>query len=149
MLKKIFAITLMVSLTTPALAEDNWLSKAQDINKQEIAKQDSAAKQHFFKTGKLAQGKTLSLPIQLKEGKFYAFMADCDYECNEASLTLSQNGKQLAAMHESGNSSPMFGYQAKQSGTYHLNYTINECEKATCDYSAEVFEGNKVYKVDF
>ncbi|EGK10488.1 hypothetical protein HMPREF0476_0642 [Kingella kingae ATCC 23330] len=52
-------------------------------------------------------------------------------------------------MLEADNSSSMFGFCAEQSGAYTLKYTITECAKNRCAYSAQVFEGNKAYDLDF
>ncbi|MDK4537078.1 hypothetical protein [Kingella kingae] len=83
MLKKLAVFALAASLVTPALA-DNWLSKAQAINKQAIGKRDSAARQVFKRVGSAAQGKTVSHTVNLRAGKFYGFMVDCDYECKRS-----------------------------------------------------------------
>ena len=149
MLKKLAVLAVAASLVTPAIAADNWLGKAQAINAQQIGKRDSAARQVFKREGSAAQDKTVSHTVNLRAGKFYGFMADCDYECNEAKLELVKGGEVLGEMFEADNSSPMFGFRAEKSGAYTLKYTITECEKNRCAYSAQVFEGNKEYDLDF
>lgn len=150
MLKKIAVLVLSTSLALPALAApDNWLAKAQEINRVEIGKRDPQAKQTFYREGSVAENREVSFQVKLQAGKYYGFMGDCDYECNEASLFLSQNGNQLNGMHEEDNSSPMFGYRANKTGTYNLTYKIQDCEKNRCAYSIQVFEGNKTYQLDF
>ncbi|STR03772.1 Uncharacterised protein [Kingella kingae] len=56
MLKKLAVFALAASLVTPALA-DNWLGKAQAINKQAIGKRDSAARQVFKRVGSTRQNR--------------------------------------------------------------------------------------------
>ena len=83
MLKKLAILVAAASLATPALA-DNWLGQAQEINKIQIGKRDPGARRMMIKSGTTPANRTVSYPVRLEAGKFYGFMADCDYECNEA-----------------------------------------------------------------
>ena len=99
MLKKLAILVAAASLVTPALAardlaardlaDDNWLGQAQEINKIQIGQRDPGARRMMIKSGTTPAKRTVSYPVRLEAGKFYGFMADCDFECNEAKLTLT------------------------------------------------------------
>ena len=154
MLKKLAILVAAASLATPALAapaeaRDNWLGQAQEINKTQIGKRDPGARRMLIKSGTTPANRTVSYPVRLEAGKFYGFMADCDYECNEAKLTLTQNGQEIESFSQAENSSPMFSLRANRTGEYKLNYTITDCEKDRCAYSVEVYKGNREYDMNF
>ena len=154
MLKKLAILVAAASLATPALAardlaDDNWLGQAQEINKIQIGQRDPGARRMMIKSGTTPAKRTVSYPVRLEAGKFYGFMADCDFECNEAKLTLTQNGREIENFSQPENSSPMFSLRANRTGQYKLNYTITDCEKDKCAYSVEVYKGNREYDMNF
>ena len=123
MLKKLAILVAAASLATPALA-DNWLGQAQEINKTQIGQRDPGARRMMIKSGTTPANRTVSYPVRLEAGKFYGFMGDCDLACNEAKLTLTQNGQEIESFSKPGDSSPMFSLRANRTGEYKLNYTI-------------------------
>ena len=59
MLKKLAILIAAASLATPALARDNWLGQAQEINKTQIGKRDPGARRMMIKSGTTAPCLTL------------------------------------------------------------------------------------------
>ena len=69
MLKKLAILIAAASLATPALARDNWLSQAQEINKIQIGKRDPGARRMMIKSGTTPANRTVSYPVRLEAGK--------------------------------------------------------------------------------
>ena len=58
MLKKLAILIAAASLATPALARDNWLGQAQEINKTQIGKRDPGARRMMIKSGTTPANRT-------------------------------------------------------------------------------------------
>ena len=143
-MKKFAVVGIAAFLTAPvSLARDVWLERAQQINRNIVHEKDSGAKQLQLFTGNLKQGRIQTHPVRLEAGKQYIFFADCDRQCSNIDLALADGSGKIVAKDEDSDDSPVFSWQAKQSGQYTLTVSIPKCETSNgCDYSSQVFEGS-------
>ncbi|MDU1346822.1 MAG: hypothetical protein E6959_07205, partial [Eikenella corrodens] len=81
-MQKLTTLALIAALAAPAAALANNLGNEQDINREVVSTADPAARELFLRPVTLKQGRTHTLPVTLRAGKFYTFFGDCDDSCN-------------------------------------------------------------------
>ena len=77
-MQKLTTLALIAALAAPAAALANNLGNEQDINREVVSTADPAARELFLRPVTLKQGRTHTLPVTLRAGKFYTFFGDCD-----------------------------------------------------------------------
>ncbi|MBH5329780.1 hypothetical protein H9Q10_08875 [Eikenella sp. S3360] len=146
-MQKFTVLALAALIAAPALAidKDGWLAEAQQFNTSAVRSKDSGARQTNLFNGRAKTGEQKTHQVQLTAGKYYSFFADCDRECDNIDLTLKSANGQVIQADTEGDDSPMFGWRANRSGRYTLTVTIPGCNNSSagCDYSSQVFMGNR------
>lgn len=122
---------------------DTSLISAQEQNRRIVREKDSGAREILLRQVRLPQGQNLTLPLTLRAGKVYTFYGDCDNNCSDIDLTLSQNGRELKS-DTLGDSVPLFSYRATRSGSYTVTIPMKACSSEDCAVSAHIFEGTKM-----
>jgi len=92
-------------------------------------------------SGQLADGQSRSVDVELTAGKYYNVFSRCDQACEDFDLTLSANGKTIAADTNSDDE-PQLTFRAEQGGRHQLNISMEDCDNDTCAYSVQVFESS-------
>lgn len=124
-------------------ADDGWLVEAQEISRTIVGMQDDAAKEVVVKSGGLPPAARYSYQVDVKDGSYYTFFADCDYDCSNIDLEVKDAaGKTLEKDFESDDS-PMFGIRAKSAGQLTVDVVMTDCNTEECRFSSQVFEGSK------
>lgn len=120
----------------------DWLPEAQRINREKIQTADANAVERPIFTNKLAEERSHTQTIELTEGKYYAFFADCDRDCSDIDMTLSQNGRNIFSLTDPSDA-PETVFRAKTSGQYQLTVAMEDCDSNECAYSTQIFESSK------
>ena len=129
------------AFAAPAQADD-WLPEAQRINREIVRQRSSDARELQLFNGNLAQNRSQNHTIQLQAGKSYVFFADCDRQCSDIDLKLTDsNGKTIKADNDGGENPVIDSGTIATSGTYTLTANITKCEASSgCAYSIQAFE---------
>ena len=65
----------------------------------------------------------------------------CDQACGDLDLTVSVNGKTIAADTNSDDE-PLLTFRAEQGGRHQIKASMEDCDNDTCAYSVQVFESS-------
>ena len=130
------------AFAAPAQADD-WLPEAQRINREIVRQRSSDARELQLFNGKLAQNRSQNHTIQLQAGKSYVFFADCDRQCSDIDLKLTDSNGKTIKEDNDDDDSPIFGWRANRTGSYTLTVTMPKCDTEQCEYSSQVFMGTK------
>ena len=142
-MQKLALITLAVLTAAPVFAEpaEEWLPEAQKINRQIMQEKDPKAREIQVFQDKLAQNQNKGHSIRLESGKAYTFFADCDRQCTDIDIKLTDSNDKTIKEDKDDNDSPVIHSAITTSGSYTLNIHMNKCEAATgCSYSIQAFE---------
>lgn len=126
-----------------AFEQSPWLPRAQQMNRDIVQRKDSQARQAHIFSGRLAKEQSENHSIQLTAGKYYSFFADCNYDCSDIDLALKGPDGRVIKEDTDDDDSPMLGWRANRSGRYTLTVTVPKCDADQCEYSSQVFVGNK------
>lgn len=129
--------------TDRAAGRPDWLPEAQKINRDKILGADSAAVERPIITRSLAEDDKHTDTVSLTAGKYYAFFADCDYQCSDIDMTVTGPNGQTVRKLDGPEDAPEFVWRATQSGDYKITVSMEDCDADKCAYSAQVFESSK------
>lgn len=143
-MQKLTTLALIAALAAPAAALANNLGNEQDINREVVSTADPAARELFLRPVTLKQGRTHTLPVTLRAGKFYTFFGDCDDSCNNMDMNLmAANGARVAGDNLPDNQ-PLFTFQSPSSGNYRIVLSMKDCDDANgCKATVHAFEGTR------
>ena len=128
------------AFAAPAQADD-WLPEAQRINREIVRQRSSDARELQLFNGKLAQNRSQNHTIQLQAGKSYVFFADCDPQCSDIDLKLTDSNGKTIKEDNDDDDNPVINSAIATSGTYTLTANMTKCEASSgCAYSIQAFE---------
>ena len=138
------AITALMA-ASPAFAapaqSDDWLPEAQRINREIVRQRSSDARELQLFNGNLAQNRSQNHTIQLQAGKSYTFFADCDRQCSDIDLKLTDSNGKTIKEDNDDDDNPIINSAIATSGTYTLTANMTKCEASSgCAYSIQAFE---------
>ena len=87
-MQKLTTLALIAALAAPAAALANNFESEHATNREVVSTADPAARELFLRPVTLKQGRTHTLPVTLRAGKFYTFFGDCDDSCNNMDMNL-------------------------------------------------------------
>lgn len=91
----------------------------------------------FTRTGRLAEGKTIRVSLNLVVNHSYTISGTCDDECDDLDLALYR-GSLLLEEDTETDASPILSTEARLAGTYSLEVTMSSCSRATCRWEVEI-----------
>lgn len=124
-------------------ADDGWLAEAQEISRTIVGMQDDAAKELVVKSGGLPPAARYSYQVDVKDGSYYTFFADCDYDCSNIDLEVKDAAGNTLEKDFESDDSPMFGIRAKSAGQLTVDVVMTDCDTKECRFSSQVFEGSQ------
>ena len=128
------------AFAAPAQADD-WLPEAQRINREIVRQRSSDARELQLFNGNLAQNRSQNHTIQLQAGKSYVFFADCDRQCSDIDLKLTDSNGKTIKEDNDDDDNPVINSAIATSGTYTLTANMTKCEASSgCAYSIQAFE---------
>ena len=101
---------------------DDWLPEAQRINREIVRQRSSDARELQLFNGKLAQNRSQNHTIQLQAGKSYVFFADCDRQCSDIDLKLTDSNGKTIKEDNDDDDNPIINSAIATSGTYTLTH---------------------------
>lgn len=143
-MQKLTTLALIAALAAPAAVLANNFESEHATNREVVSTADPAARELFLRPVTLKQGRTHTLPVTLRAGKFYTFFGDCDDSCNNMDMNLmAANGARVAGDNLPDNQ-PLFTFQAPSSGNYRIVLSMKDCDDANgCKATVHAFEGTR------
>jgi hypothetical protein len=109
-----------IAMLTSVLAEDGW--RLQDVY-----------------AGSAAEGGTGSVVVQLKLGKQYLFVGNCDDRCTDLDLMLDDPLEQVVGLNVEPDDVPYVTLEPRLGGQYTMTTQMATCATAKCEYALAVF----------
>ena len=117
------------------------LESAQKRVREAQQDADEKARELPLISGQLADSQSRSTEVELTAGKYYSVFGRCDQACGDLDLTVSANGKTIAADTDSDDV-PQLTFRAEQGGRHQIKASMEDCDNDTCAYSVQVFESS-------
>ncbi|OAM26058.1 MULTISPECIES: hypothetical protein [Eikenella] len=142
-MNKFATLALIAAIAAPA-ALANDLQNEHNTNREIVSNVDPRARELLLRPARIHQGRTYTLPVSLRAGKFYTFFGDCDNNCNNIDMNLiAANGARVAGDNLPDNA-PLFTFHATRSGNYRVVLSMKNCDDRNgCKASIHAFEGTR------
>lgn len=86
------------------------------------------------RSGRLAEGASVRIPLTLRPGRSYEISGECDLDCEDLDIAVRQNGRVLES-DEEDDAFPIVSVSAASPGVYELEVTMRWCVADACEFN--------------
>ena len=90
-------------------------------------------------TGSMAEGRTLSVNVQLDAGSDYAFLGVCDNDCSDLDLRVYDSMGNMVDEDIELDDYPVLSVSAKRAGTYRVEVVMETCSSDPCRFGVAAY----------
>lgn len=142
-MKKLALLPIMVTLSAASFAADPYLANIVGSNTESITAQDAEARLLFQHDARLSQGQSSTATLDAKAGQTYTVFANCDVDCSNINLSITQ-GRNVLFSERGSADDPRFSWKSEQNGRVGITTEMVSCNDARCRTTLQVFSGGQV-----